>query len=475
MCGIVGYITSEKIRGTQDRRRFLDQALIAGTVRGDDSTGVFSVRHDQKEDEAADWLKCATDGYNFVSSKEFQESYGLMAKTENLRAIIGHGRSATVGTVSNANAHPFQEGPITLVHNGTLQSTMHMGKSMSDLKEEGVEVDSHVIAHNLAASGVEGAADVVSKLDGAYALIWHDARDNSINIVRNERRPLHMMWATCEDTILIASEAEMLHWLAKRNNFGMSKVVFPKANELLKFEPGSTVPAVTVVPFFVAPRIHSTAWSSTTRTGTAGSSTSTTSRLPWKDSKTWPKVPEDMELALMEHELDADMELRFIPSKIQQVLGRERAVVSGMLFHPEGDPYNTVIHGLSFNAIKDAMEKQETWTVRPVGVQYLENDTPLMIGKLVSRAYYPNAATPAKRPTIPRLSNRGIHEYVPGPGGEWIPVHDWLSHTADGCCQCGADINADEAEEVQWVSNYTEPMCPACIEENKVLMLHDIH
>ena len=53
MCGIVGYITSEKIRGTQDRRRFLDQALIAGTVRGDDRTGVFSVRHDQKEDEAA--------------------------------------------------------------------------------------------------------------------------------------------------------------------------------------------------------------------------------------------------------------------------------------------------------------------------------------------------------------------------------------------------------------------------------------
>ena len=96
-----------------------------------------------------------------------------------------------------------------------------------------------------------------------------------------------------------------------------------------------------------------------------------------------------MELALMEHDLDADMELRFDLTRIQQVLGRAHAVVSGLAYHPEGDPINGVIHGLDYNAICDALDKEETWTVRPVGVQYLESDTPLLILKLVSRAYIP--------------------------------------------------------------------------------------
>jgi predicted glutamine amidotransferase len=470
MCGIVGYITQEKVRGQNDRRKFIDQALIAGTVRGDDSTGVFSVTHDLPRGESADWLKNVGDGYSFVVSKEYQERYGLQAKTDNYRCIIGHGRSATVGTVTTENAHPFQEGPITLVHNGTLDTTWHMGKSMADLKEEGVQVDSHVIAHNLAAT--EDAASVISKLDGAYALIWHDARDESINIVRNDRRPLHMLFATCEDTILIASEAEMLYWLAKRNTFMIGKVVTPKANELLKFTPGSSVPEVTVVPFYQAPRTTHSAWMARTAGSTSGGAAGT-SPPPWKDKQSWPKVPADMELALMEHDLDADMELRFDLTRIQQVLGRTHAVVSGLAYHPEGDPINGVIHGLDYNAICDALDKEETWTVRPVGVQYLESDTPLLILKLVSRAYIPGKATPPRPAVIPRLAGRGTHEYVPGPGGEWIPVHEWLHCTADGCCQCGGDINADEAEEIQWVNNYSQPMCVGCIEENKVLARHD--
>jgi len=471
MCGIVGYITTEKVRGQHDRRKFMAQALIANTLRGDDSTGVFSVTHDLPVGESADWLKNVGDGYTFVASKEYNERYGLAAKTENIRALIGHGRSATVGTITVDNAHPFHEGPITLVHNGTLQSTFHMGKSMFELKEEGVQVDSHVIAHNLAAT--EDAGSVISTLDGAYALIWHDARDQSINVVRNDRRPLHLMFVTCEDTILIASEAEMLYWLAKRNTFGMGNIVTPKPNELLKFTPGSSVPEVTVVPFYVAPTRSHSRWPRATTTSGGTGTTSSWDAPPWSDPRKWPKIPEEMELALMEHDLDADMELRFDLTRIQQVLGRPYAIVSGLVTHPEGDPINGIIHGLDFNAVMDAMDKEETWTVRPIGVQYLASDTPLLILKLVSRSYFPKRATPAKTPSIPRLNGRGTHEYVPGAGGEWIPVHEWLGQTANGCCQCGGDILADEAEEIQWVNNYSQPLCVGCIEENKVLSRHN--
>jgi glucosamine 6-phosphate synthetase-like amidotransferase/phosphosugar isomerase protein len=43
MCGLVGWITSEKGSDAYDRRKFIDQALILDTVRGGDSTGVFVV------------------------------------------------------------------------------------------------------------------------------------------------------------------------------------------------------------------------------------------------------------------------------------------------------------------------------------------------------------------------------------------------------------------------------------------------
>lgn len=471
MCGIVGFITSEPVRGSHDRRKFIEQALIAGTVRGDDSTGVFSTLHKQPENETADWLKMARDGYGFIATKEFQDRFGLMSDYGKFRSVIGHGRSATVGTVTQANAHPFQEGPITLVHNGTLTSTFHMGKSMHDLKDEGVQVDSHVIAHNLATT--TDAASVIAKLDGAYALVWHDARDDSINIVRNERRPLHLMFATCEDTVLIASEAEMLYWLAKRNNFGMSNIVYPKANELLKFTPGSLVPEVSEVPMYAPLSTGRTGWGTTSTTTT---SSAASAGVPWRGG--WPKIPEDMELALMEFELDAEMELRFELSKIQKVLGRTTAIVSGMVFHPEGEPINGIIHGLDYNAVQDAMVKNETWTVRCVGLQWIEKETPMLMVKLVSRSYYPSGnriIPPNKTHSIPRLKGRGTHEYVPGPHGEWIPIHAWLEDTANGCCQCGMDIMADEAEEVTWINNESQPLCAGCVEENKVLALHDFH
>src|SRR5574343_169279 len=98
MCGIVGFITTETDRGAYDRRKFIESALIAGMVRGGNAC-------------------------DFMATEEYRKVFGTSVLLSTLRAVIGHNRSATVGKSSTANSHPFQEGPITLVHNGTLAAT----------------------------------------------------------------------------------------------------------------------------------------------------------------------------------------------------------------------------------------------------------------------------------------------------------------------------------------------------------------
>ena len=443
----------------------MENALIAGTVRGDDSTGIFTVGHKMEDGQAADWFKVAADGYELVASKEYQDRM-TYSNVCDLRAVIGHHRSATVGTVSVDNAHPFQEGPITLVHNGTLNSTYDLGKSLWELKGEGVEVDSHAIAHNLAEA--TDPADVIKLLDGAFTLIWHDARDNAVRVIRNDKRPLHMYFAKCEDTVLLASEAEMLHWLAKRNNFHGGTIAYPKPGELLTFRPGSTIPEVQSVPLYV-PSYNSRRSAGWYGGGSQGSAPRRTNPLPpWSGSAAPTKVPEESELMLLEHDLDAETDCLFIPSLVTPVAGLPTALVSGNIIHPDGGMLlpAVVMHCL-YSAVENCKDNAERWTVRPVAVRGLDKGAdPMIVARLVNRTYYSGTAN------VSALDRRGGlkgGEYVPAAHGEWVPVDEWIKATADGCYQCGDRLMADEAEICGWVNNGSRCICPGCLDDNQKL------
>lgn len=475
MCGIIGFITNEKARGAGDRRKFIEQALVADTVRGDDSTGIYIVGHKMGDDEPADWFKQAADGYTLVAQKEYQQRMSA-AKVDEYRAVIGHNRSATMGTVSVDNAHPFQEGPITLVHNGTLHSTHNLGQPMWKLKDRGVEVDSHAIAHNIAAAtDLDG---LLGSLEGTFALIWHDSRDHSINIIRNEKRPLHMLFTTCEDTVLIASEAEMLYWLAKRNNFQFDHIVTPKPMQLLKFKPGNMIPEVREVP------ISRPSWVRTpksedrrageTRTRTAATTGTTDRRsLPWD----FEKVPDEANQQLLDVGLDSQTSLRFIPTKVAAIPGLTTAVVSGFItFDNRRPPISCMVMGLEYKAIKESVTAQETWTVQGLAVRRVENsENPVVVARMSSRRWKePEAQPPAEfrgdsRLYALRIGKRDKDEWLPGPHEEWVPLHEWLNCTADGCVQCGQMISADDAEEIEWVQGKSRALCIECALDTRKL------
>lgn len=210
MCGIVAAIS----RGTNGfgykAEAIFTQLLYANALRGFDSTGVFGVNKygnlklHKMAGQAVDFLKTHEAG-EFI--KDIWSHY---------RVVVGHNRAATKGAVVDDNAHPFMEEHICLVHNGTLHSHKHL---------KDVEVDSHAITHALVEKDYR---EVLPNLNGAYALIWYNAKTKKLHIARNTERPLWIVSTSTAD--FIASEDKMLEWILDRS--GVTKV------EAKYFKPG---------------------------------------------------------------------------------------------------------------------------------------------------------------------------------------------------------------------------------------------
>ncbi len=200
MCGLVAVVSKYTNGLSKEQCDIFDLLLFADQLRGMDSTGVFVV--DNKDN--LDLAKEASNATDFRTRKEYRD---LMA-TALMRgsAVVGHNRAATKGVVNDANAHPFVvDDRITLMHNGTLWGDH---KKLAD-----TEVDSHAIAHTIHNNGDDVEA-ALKELNGAYALIWHDFKNKTLNFVRNSQRPLH--WVELPGAWLWASEANMLQWMIDR-------------------------------------------------------------------------------------------------------------------------------------------------------------------------------------------------------------------------------------------------------------------
>lgn len=224
MCGIVGVLSTEMNGVNHPYGKFFKQALFADTLRGLDSTGVFCLEQKDKDKQPETWKK-ALAAYDFL---QLAHTNKLLRDSADFSMMIGHNRAATKGGIHHHTAHPFQIGDITLVHNGTVSNHRTLFGGMQ------FDVDSEAITH---AINEEGYEKVIEKLDGAFTLIWHDAKDGSVNIVRNEERPLAFGKVKDKKTVLLSSEAHMLRWLAIRNGFSLETIVEPKPGELFQFWP----------------------------------------------------------------------------------------------------------------------------------------------------------------------------------------------------------------------------------------------
>jgi hypothetical protein len=172
MCGIYGIFAKN---GGGLHAGDVDIAWKMGILtqlRGMISSGMFAT----KFGDPARVIKCLGPSNDLG----LQRGWDTFEKyvTKKAEVIVGHGRQPTIGEVKLKNAHPFNEGHITLVHNGTV----------SNMEHEGAEVDSHAMCMKMAKNGV---VETLKELQGAYAVIVHDAAANKLYISRNAERPLH--------------------------------------------------------------------------------------------------------------------------------------------------------------------------------------------------------------------------------------------------------------------------------------------
>lgn len=198
MCGIVGLIAKRKWGFYNSHANLLRGMIYADTIRGADSTGVFGITKNGN----VTILKSILPGYEFIRLKEFDRFHSSMIK--NYSVAIGHNRKATKGDIKPENAHPFNEGHITLVHNGMVWG--HESKEF--------EVDSHALTADIAR---KGEMETLRDFRGAYAIVWYDKQRQRICLSRNNDRPLFLLEA--RDAWIVSSEHGIPSWLANRENY----------------------------------------------------------------------------------------------------------------------------------------------------------------------------------------------------------------------------------------------------------------
>ncbi|MGL5324012.1 MAG: class II glutamine amidotransferase, partial [Aeromonas sp.] len=225
-------------RITEGHKKAFRDLLVMDSLRGPHSTGICVA----DRMGTGGFVKKVGNPYELFDTKLFDT-----AMTGTKSVLLGHNRWATKGAINSTNAHPFEFGKIIGAHNGTLRQ-----QSLLDDWTK-FDVDSENLYYHMERHGVQAT---VPKLNGAYALTWHDAEDHSVNLLRNDERPLTYCYSKDHKTLYWASEGWMLMAALHRNNLDHGEIYALPVNKHYKFlVPGGFVNAEKV---FEAPVIATT-------------------------------------------------------------------------------------------------------------------------------------------------------------------------------------------------------------------------
>lgn len=192
-------------------------------LRGNDSTGIAVVGEGNVKPRT---MKTVGGPDFLINHDAFQKILEFSIKKGV--AMFGHGRASTMGAIIAKNAHPHTVGHITLVHNGTIRKGLE-----DEMKLLETENDSHALCSLISKKGI---VDALAEIEGAYAIIAHDAKEECIYIVRNSERPLHM--AEYMGVHYLMSEADALKYLVGRSTYTnfSPKIEYFNQNVIFKFD-----------------------------------------------------------------------------------------------------------------------------------------------------------------------------------------------------------------------------------------------
>ena len=198
MCGLVGVFghPSPKLM------KMGFELIQIDVVRGEDSTGILSVIDDEPKIS-----KCTGIPHHLFGNKDFRELMKDRNTVDKMTLFMGHNRAATKGDVNLDNAHPFQHGKIIMAHNGTIHN-IHPLKLDKEF-----DTDSEHVAYALSKKDPQW---VWHRNNGAAALSWYDVETKSLNLLRNNKRPLSVAWSEDRKYVIYASESWMIRGVTAR-------------------------------------------------------------------------------------------------------------------------------------------------------------------------------------------------------------------------------------------------------------------
>jgi asparagine synthetase B (glutamine-hydrolysing) len=200
MCGIFGFAkTSGRQSDNQLEilKRVVTELTDESSIRGTDSTGFSIINEDNRYT-----YKTLTDSSTLVG---FPEWNTLLDKVNRDTTIfMGHVRLATTGSVRVENAHPFNIGSVTGVHNGIIhnynQVSNILGKSVPD-------VDSQVLFQALNKLEMSKAFE---DIDGDFAITWVKDSNKKVHLARESGRPMVIAYWKKARVLLWASTRQIM-------------------------------------------------------------------------------------------------------------------------------------------------------------------------------------------------------------------------------------------------------------------------
>lgn len=198
MCGHVGI--AGNLVSTDEN--IMKRLFLYDYFRGPDSTGLAAIRNTNEVKIA----KIASHPLNLFDLQRFKDALNALPS----HVFIGHNRAATRGVVNDMNAHPYQYDHIVGAHNGTLSAATV--KRLEDKLGEKFEVDSKAIFASIAKFGIDETVAMFQKSEDnikcpdAWALVWFDLKDKTLNFLRNDERPFWYAYSKDFKKIFWASE-----------------------------------------------------------------------------------------------------------------------------------------------------------------------------------------------------------------------------------------------------------------------------
>jgi len=209
MCGLYGIYSS--VLSQIEKEDAVNLGWLNMT-RGRDSTGIM-VGYREEGRQMIDSCKRTTDASTFFAEKAVKELFD----SRQVFFIAGHNRAATIGDINYNNAQPIREGNIIGQHNGTASSLAKQAD------KENVS-DTRLLLRMINELGIEGAIKELTWGD-AFALVYADVADNTLNIIKNGLRPLSVMFGVSKTTFWWSSESRALDFIAQGR--GRSKFMEP--------------------------------------------------------------------------------------------------------------------------------------------------------------------------------------------------------------------------------------------------------